>query len=332
LSSNATQEQGVGNSHDLVGRFFMDHPTATARFVPANAAVVDRMALYDVRTLNGRIAMGCVRLTAETLRREGLLNSCGIFVPDLTRERETVAALGRMLASIRERRLAASFGEFRLVASNAPTVGLAVQRKLASRIALFEQLERIWPRARLLNTLGVGRISGWSSLLGAGHRFRTFELFQMMEQAPERERRITLSSARDDFGRPIAHLHWFVTERELASLQRSQAIWAEAIAAAGLGRLQTTDELARGHTLSLVHPSAHHHLGTTRMHPDPRQGVVDADCRVHGVSNLFAVGTSVFPTGSYVNPTLTAVALATRLADHLTAALGSMPELARETA
>ena len=58
-------------------------------------------------------------------------------------------------------------------------------------------------------------------------------------------------------------------------------------------------------------------MGTTRMHPDPAQGVVDADCRVHGVANLFVAGSSVFPTAGCANPTLTIVALAVRLADHI---------------
>jgi choline dehydrogenase-like flavoprotein len=60
-----------------------------------------------------------------------------------------------------------------------------------------------------------------------------------------------------------------------------------------------------------------HHMGTTRMHPDPRQGVVDADARVHGCPNLHVAGSSVFPTGGYANPTLTLVALAVRLAGRL---------------
>jgi len=60
-------------------------------------------------------------------------------------------------------------------------------------------------------------------------------------------------------------------------------------------------------------------MGTTRMHPDPRQGVVDADCRVHGLENLYIAGSSVFPTGGLWNPTLTILALALRLADHLEA-------------
>ena len=64
-----------------------------------------------------------------------------------------------------------------------------------------------------------------------------------------------------------------------------------------------------------------HHMGTTRMHPDPKRGVVDQNSRVHGADNLFVTGSSVFPTAGYANPTLTIVALALRLADHLQARL-----------
>ena len=60
-----------------------------------------------------------------------------------------------------------------------------------------------------------------------------------------------------------------------------------------------------------------HHMGTTRMQRDPRMGVVDENCRVHGVANLYVAGCSVFPTGGTFNPTLTIVALALRLADHI---------------
>ena len=67
----------------------------------------------------------------------------------------------------------------------------------------------------------------------------------------------------------------------------------------------------------------HHHMGTTRMAEDPRRGVVDADCRVYGVRNLYVAGSSVFPTSGAANPTLTVVALALRLADHLQGSLSS---------
>jgi choline dehydrogenase-like flavoprotein len=58
-------------------------------------------------------------------------------------------------------------------------------------------------------------------------------------------------------------------------------------------------------------------MGTTRMHDEPHHGVVDAHCRVHGLQNLFITGSSVFPTGGFANPTLTVIALALRLSDHL---------------
>jgi choline dehydrogenase-like flavoprotein len=61
------------------------------------------------------------------------------------------------------------------------------------------------------------------------------------------------------------------------------------------------------------------------MHPDPKQGVVDEHGRVHGVSNLFMAGCSVFPTGGYINSTLTIIALAVRLADHLASRTASAP-------
>ena len=90
------------------------------------------------------------------------------------------------------------------------------------------------------------------------------------------------------------------------------------LARAGIGRLEFRAELAcDGHPVGLE--GGKHHMGTTRMHADPRQGVVDGDCRVHRLANLYVAGSSVFPTGGYVNPTLTIVALALRLADLLRA-------------
>ncbi len=58
-------------------------------------------------------------------------------------------------------------------------------------------------------------------------------------------------------------------------------------------------------------------MGTTRMHNDPKKGVVDENCGVHGIHNLFIAGPSVFPTGGYANPILTIVALSIRLTDHI---------------
>ena len=87
------------------------------------------------------------------------------------------------------------------------------------------------------------------------------------------------------------------------------------IGRAGFGRLRSS--FGADDAWPKDFESNEHHMGTTRMHRDPAQGVVDADCRVHGTANLYVAGSSVFPTGGASNPTLTIVALALRLADHV---------------
>ena len=84
----------------------------------------------------------------------------------------------------------------------------------------------------------------------------------------------------------------------------------QGLRATGLGRLELWPAEPAG---------VGHHMGTTRMHADPARGVVDPDGRVHGVPNLYVAGSSVFPAAGLANPTLTIVALAIRLADHLKA-------------
>jgi choline dehydrogenase-like flavoprotein len=87
-----------------------------------------------------------------------------------------------------------------------------------------------------------------------------------------------------------------------------------AVGASGFGRMVTP---LNADNVSSQITTSWHHMGTTRMHDDPRRGVVDRNCRVHAIENLFVAGSSVFPTGGRVNPTLTIVALAIRLAEHL---------------
>ncbi|MFM6037592.1 MAG: GMC family oxidoreductase, partial [Sphaerospermopsis kisseleviana] len=103
-------------------------------------------------------------------------------------------------------------------------------------------------------------------------------------------------------------------EIDIDHINKTQEILKQEIAVAGIGELQIVRD---GNLPKLIHPGLHHHMGTTRMNDDPRQGVVDRNCQVHGVSNLYIASSSVFPTGGYANPTLTIVALAIRLADYV---------------
>lgn len=151
---------------------------------------------------------------------------------------------------------------------------------------------------------------------------RRLDYFLMSEEAPNPESRITLSDQTDALGQPKAHLAWRYAQADWDSLAASARGFATAFGAQGLGRLCWPVE--SGQIISSMSPSRHH-MGTTRMSVAPDQGVVDADCRVHGAPNLYVAGSSVFPTSGLVNPTLTLTALAIRLADHLK----SRPEIAR---
>jgi choline dehydrogenase-like flavoprotein len=111
-------------------------------------------------------------------------------------------------------------------------------------------------------------------------------------------------------------LNWQLSEIDKYSIRRTQQIIGEELGSAGLGRLKITLD-DRNDTWPSKLSAGYHHMGTTRMHEDPSLGVVDADCRVHGVSNLFIAGSSVFPTVGHANPVLTSTALTLRLADHI---------------
>lgn len=137
------------------------------------------------------------------------------------------------------------------------------------------------------------------------------------EQAPDPDSRVLLGGERDRLGMRRVRLDWRVSTADQRSLARTQEILAEALAGSGLGRIKLT--LRAGQPFPTATNGGRHHMGTTRMHADPRQGVVDAQGKVHGVANLYVAGSSLFPTSGSANPTLTLTALALRLAAHLEA-------------
>jgi choline dehydrogenase-like flavoprotein len=140
---------------------------------------------------------------------------------------------------------------------------------------------------------------------------------------------VRLGDARDVFGRPLPRLDWRLSERDVRSVQRAFGLLGRALERSGQGRIELdfpdTPDCWRA-----ACTGGKHHMGTTRMHESPAQGVVDADCRVHGTANLYVAGSSVFPTGGYANPTLTIVALTIRLADHLRAVRAAPAVLATQ--
>jgi choline dehydrogenase-like flavoprotein len=130
------------------------------------------------------------------------------------------------------------------------------------------------------------------------------------EHLPNPDSRVSLDpEIQDLFGDPVPHLHLAFSALDRQTQRRAREIIQELLGEAGA--VDVVQDPMTSNSFGA------HHLGTCRMSADPNQGVVDSDCRVHGTSNLFVAGGSVFPSGGAVQPSLTIAALALRLADHL---------------
>lgn len=153
------------------------------------------------------------------------------------------------------------------------------------------------------------------SLLRRRKEEQVYRLFVRAEQRPFAESRITLRDGdTDSLGMPRVDLNWQLHPDDNRTMRRAMEILGAELAAAGLGRLWTSTD---DDELSWVTNPGGHHMGTARMSEDPADGVVDRHCRCHDVENLYIAGSAVFTTGGSANPTLTVVALAERLAQHL---------------
>jgi len=306
LLSDKTQNVGLGNQHDLVGRFFMEHPIfRLGVFRPANRQQIFNSAgLYDLHWANNLLVMGKLSLTEELMRQRQLLNTYMMLVPRSIYRDESpaVKSLKILLSSIRQAKLPKD----------------ALQHLSNGISNIDDVLTRIYRRAfKVKESRYTVSQGGWSSCQGYEKRFSAFEVWAITEQIPNPDIRVTLGDEQDLLGlRKIQPLRWRWSDLEINSIQQTQEILREEIESAGLGQFQSLVELDRS-------VGGRHQIGTTRMHIDPKQGVVDEHCRVHDVSNLFIAGSSVFPTEGAANPTLTIIALAIRLADQVKKVMAS---------
>lgn len=312
LMSNRQQAGGLGNQHDVVGRYYHDHLQGRSGYLtPADPQLFSRAALYDMRQVNGASSMAYLKLSKAALQREGLLNiNCFLYPKPGLRQTQAIE----------------SFNFLRDKAARAKPKDEAVAvfpkmsraQHLMNALRGMDYVARMAYRAKTgqqATAYGLGK-GGWSALGDLSRRFERFEVWHSIEQAAHPDNRVTLGRGRDMFGCPQLELHWHWPQADIDQTLRAQTLIARELARAGLGRLQLAHDPAG--RPNIVRPVGSHHLmGTTRMHEDARQGVVDADCRVHGIGNLFIAGSSTFPAGGYANPTLTIVAMALRLADLL---------------
>jgi hypothetical protein len=144
-------------------------------------------------------------------------------------------------------------------------------------------------------------------------RLTHLSIVSYAEQEAISASRVYLDTEKDRLGMPKLVLDWKVSDRSLNSSLRLMYLLDEHFRKHDAGFIEQDLSQVKG----LPYTDASHHLGTTRMSADPRSGVVDVNCQVHGIDNLFVAGSSVFPTAGHANPTLTIAAMSLRLAEYL---------------
>ncbi len=292
MTSNDVIPEGIGNQHDLVGRFFQEHPRVFNRY----ALDGDSTGLaHFVTGAAGTLRFSRLGLSEGVQRREELLN----FITNLSfgyagQETPQFEAIRRVVNASRKPWSDSPYYQ---------DTGGGPNRVRWEDV----KISMVKPHRTVQSLIGA-------ALRPAGMR-RWLSIGCSVEQPPRPDNRIVLSGDKDRFGIPKAELRWTLSEAEERTYRRGMEIVLNAI--------ETYDPGIASRRYDDPDPwpskaiGTWHHAGTTRMSSSPTEGVVDEDLRVHGVDNLFITGSSVFPASGATAPTLTTIALSVRLADHL---------------
>ena len=313
LASRKRRVCGVGNSRDLVGRHYMTHLVSSA----ANAGILrfkdpSCATEFDfMRTEAGIYIRRLMLLSPQVRRRERLPNIA--FRP--TRPPMDDAAHHNAVLSA-------------MFLVRHAVIPPEYMRSMGVRLGRMPM--RVW-RAHLGNVLTdmphlVSFGTNWvRRRIFADRKLPSVFLHEAegnyplefnAEQLPNPDSRILIGDETDRSGMPRLIVRWRFDEAELEAICRAYRIFAASVAQSGLGTVELGPELTASVRQCLV-PQGGHHMGTAKMGADQACGVTNADCEVWDTPGLFLAGTSIFATSGYANPTLTAVALALRLADHL---------------
>lgn len=307
LASRGAFPRGVGNGHDLVGRYYMCHMAGTLGRL-AFRIPRQRIAHGYAQTWDGVYCRRRIALSAEAQRQQQV----GNIVMRLHHPRIPDASHGNGILSA--------------IYLAKPFIGYEYAKRLHGSGAAAS------PRIRhFLNIAGhpVETVSFAANFLRkrhlAGRKFPTivvsprtnvYSLDVHAEQRPCADSRITIGGNLDPLGMPRVRIDWRYTAADIETVARTLSLFREELAAWGGGTLEFRPQDVED---AMLCDGAYggHHIGTARMSANPLKGVVDADCRVHGIANLYVAGSAVFPTSGQANPTLTVVALAIRLGRHV---------------
>ncbi len=302
LASNDRRPNGLGNDHDVVGRYFMDHPRFRAVRLKLKDANRHR-PLYDVtmamrgpvgRTGKTYRIAAHIAPTAQAQRKMELSNSRSYFeahyAADVSKSYLWLRAMRRQW---RGRKV---FG-------------------YSTSTVMREALEGLPQALKSAPLAVVGALDLYTNFSFIEREYR-FE--SVVEPTPNPSSRVTLSSEKDPLGLPRSRLDWRLTERDYANAVKLNGLLRNVLGEQGVITPVGPEQSDPSET-DVV--GCWHHMGTTRMHKDPAKGVVDENLKVHGMDNLYVSGSSVFPTVGSDCPTITLVALSIRLAERLKAAI-----------
>ncbi|GAA1351521.1 GMC family oxidoreductase [Falsarthrobacter nasiphocae] len=309
-STRILLHSGLGNEHGQVGRNYMIHPIAEVGVLELRDVDDARAATNYVRTVDGAWARRLIQLAPEVKREHNLLNlGLAIWYED---PRDPSHGDPLLSAFALVRKALTYTGEFKATGMHRRYADLQSPVRHVKNVVLgapsLVKYAGVWARDRWISSRTLPAFTRRSTRGRYRLRFDA-------EQLPTPDNRVVLSaSEKDRFGVPRLSVQHRVTREDRLNYLTSLRLLAEAFERSGWARYTppTEKEMLE---ISLVDGT--HQMGLLRMGSEPTTSVVDRNLKVWGLSNLYVASTAVFPTASHAGPTMTAVALAIRLADHL---------------
>jgi choline dehydrogenase-like flavoprotein len=314
LASNDVSPAGLGNEHDVVGRYYMCHIAGNVGTLVLNGTPRDVRHGYEVSP-EGIYCRRRLSIAASEQRRHGLANGVArLHFPRITDPRHRNGVLSGLFLA--RHLISYEYGK-RLNDGSPATAGVYARHLLN---VVSDPVDTTAFLAHWVTRRTLAQRKFPSVILR--NRTNRFSLEMHGEQMPNPQSRVRLTEKRDALGMPQLHVDWKYGSDDIDSVRRSLDLMAQEFERTGTGQLRyDADTLEE----DLMRFGAYggHHIGTARMGTNVRTSVVDPDCKLHSVNNLFVAGSAAFPTSSQANPTLTLVALSLRLGQHLSQRLAT---------